>query len=268
MENQNQHDDQHDDNSQEGGHPPAESKFDPASFEIIVKGVNYAATEDDIHDHFEQYGPVLSVNLLIRHFDGKSKGTCFVKFETEEGREKAISETGSEFMGRKVWIEKTRSREERLNDQDSRPRGGGRGRGRGRGGYNNYDNDNEGGYNNNSGGGGGYVSRGRGGGRGGGRGRGRGRGGSTRPKIEESKLLFVGNLSYQSTRDDIWDFFEQSGEIYEVRLVEGPDGRKKGFGFIEFATYEAAKDALRFNGTVFDGRELRVDLAEERRGRR
>ena len=75
-------------------------------------------------------------------------------------------------------------------------------------------------------------------------------------------MIFVGNLDYKSTYEDIADLFSKCGEVVDVRIAAYRDGRKKGFAHVEFSTNEAAKDALQFHGHEFDGRELRIDLSE------
>ena len=204
---------------------PKEDNFDPASFEAIVKSINFDAEEDDIREFFAKFGEVTSVKLERRYYDGRSKGSAFVKFATLEALEAAVEATGSELMGRPIRIEKTRSREERLKEFGERPRRGGRGRGRGgRGrGYRgrsrsrSYSGDR---YNDER------PRRTRGRGRGGNGGRG---GRRPREVVTESNVIFVGNLNYRSTLDDIWDHFEQSGEVTDVRLAKYPDGRVSFF---------------------------------------
>jgi len=70
--------------------------------------------------------------------------------------------------------------------------------------------------------------------------------------------LYVGNLSYSVTQEDLKTIFSNYGEVRELKLVEG-----KGFGFIEMSNQseaEAAKKAL--NGIDFMGRKLKVDIAQ------
>jgi RNA recognition motif-containing protein len=163
-----------------------------------------------------------------RRFNGDSKGSCFIKFATAEGLNNAVAATGVEFLGRQVWVAKTKPKSERVKEFGPR-RGTFRGtRGGNYGGYNdggyggqsnNYDN----GYQSE-----GYNTRGAGRGRGrGGRGTTRGgRGGATRrvEKVDQSKILFVGNLNYKTERDEIWDFFESIGKVVDVRIAKNQSG--------------------------------------------
>ncbi|KAF7827421.1 nucleolin 2 isoform X2 [Senna tora] len=79
-----------------------------------------------------------------------------------------------------------------------------------------------------------------------------------------SKTLFVGNLSYQVERADLEYFFKDCGEVVDVRLATDENGTFKGFGHIEFATAEAAQNAMEMNGKELLNRSVRLDFARER----
>lgn len=69
--------------------------------------------------------------------------------------------------------------------------------------------------------------------------------------------LYVGNLSYSATNQEVQDLFAGHGEVKSVNIIEG-----KGFGFVEMgspADAQKAMDAL--NGAEFNGRNLKVDEA-------
>jgi len=79
----------------------------------------------------------------------------------------------------------------------------------------------------------------------------------------QGRKLFIGNLDYTVTRDDLASLFSTFGEVREVSVIEG-----KGFGFIEMSNQseaEAAKKEL--NESFFKGRTIRVDEAKPPRGR-
>jgi len=84
-----------------------------------------------------------------------------------------------------------------------------------------------------------------------------------------SKKLYVGNISYSTTEDQLEDLFSQYGTVLNVNIVtDRYTNRSKGFGFVEMEEDDAAKAAISaINSTEFDGRELRVDEARERRPR-
>jgi cold-inducible RNA-binding protein len=81
--------------------------------------------------------------------------------------------------------------------------------------------------------------------------------------------LYVGNLSYDTTEDQIRTLFAQAGEIGEIAFITDRDtGRPKGFGFVTMKTEEGAQEAIkRFNGQPLDNRNLTVSEARPREER-
>lgn len=81
--------------------------------------------------------------------------------------------------------------------------------------------------------------------------------------------LYVGNLSYSTTEDDLRTLFEQAGNVQSVALIKDREtGRSKGFAFIEMgAQVEAEKAISMFNGYRLGDRELTVNLARPREER-
>ena len=79
-----------------------------------------------------------------------------------------------------------------------------------------------------------------------------------------SKNLYVGNLSYNCTADDLRELFSQHGNVSSAQVVSDREtGRSRGFGFVEMSDGgEAAIGAL--NGTEFQGRTLTVNEARPR----
>ena len=80
------------------------------------------------------------------------------------------------------------------------------------------------------------------------------------------KQIYVGNISYSKTEEDIQNLFEQYGEVVSVKFIKDREsGRFRGFGFVEMATPECAAEAISsLEGNKFDGRALRVNPAKER----
>lgn len=77
----------------------------------------------------------------------------------------------------------------------------------------------------------------------------------------------LGNLSFDATEGDVHDFFAEC-EVTNVRIVEDKLERKpKGFGYVEFGSLEGLKKALDLSGTQFQGRNVRVSVAEPRKYR-
>jgi RNA recognition motif-containing protein len=80
--------------------------------------------------------------------------------------------------------------------------------------------------------------------------------------------LFVGGLSWGTTDDTLRAAFEAFGPVREARVILDRDtGRSRGFGFVTFAQEADAATAIeQMNGAMLDGRSIRVNEAEERRG--
>src|ERR687889_1853091 len=81
-----------------------------------------------------------------------------------------------------------------------------------------------------------------------------------------STRLYVGNLNFRTTSDELREIFSQAGEVENATVVEDRDtGRSRGFGFVEMATAEGAAAAIdQFNGKEFGGRTLTVNEARPR----
>jgi len=79
-----------------------------------------------------------------------------------------------------------------------------------------------------------------------------------------SAKLFVGNLSFETTSDEIKDLFSEVGAVESCQVITDRDtGRSKGFGFIEMNSRAEANTAKeKFNGQDLHGRSLKVDEAK------
>jgi RNA recognition motif-containing protein len=81
--------------------------------------------------------------------------------------------------------------------------------------------------------------------------------------------LYVGNLSYSSSEDDLKALFAQAGTVKSVTIIKDRDtGRSKGFGFVEMETSEEAQKAITmFHNYQFQQRTLTVNIARPREER-
>ncbi len=81
--------------------------------------------------------------------------------------------------------------------------------------------------------------------------------------------LFVGNLPFTTSEEDVRTLFAQAGEVTSVALIKDRDtGRSKGFAFVEMKTQAEAEKAISmFNGFRVAGRELTVNVARPREDR-
>lgn len=85
---------------------------------------------------------------------------------------------------------------------------------------------------------------------------------------EPSSVLFVGNVSWNTSEDSLWNIFAEYGEVKSVRLPTDRDTQKpKGFAYVEFVDIETAKAAYEgAAGSEIDGRAIRLDFSQPREG--
>ena len=77
-----------------------------------------------------------------------------------------------------------------------------------------------------------------------------------------TKKVYVGNLPFKTTEDDLAGLFGQVGPVESVSIITDRDtGRSKGFGFVSMAAEDADKAIAQFNGTEWGGRALTVNEA-------
>ena len=81
--------------------------------------------------------------------------------------------------------------------------------------------------------------------------------------------LYVGNLPFSSTEDDITDAFSEHGTVNSVNIVMDRDtGRPRGFAFVEMGSDQEAQSVIQaLDGRDFGGRQLRVNVAKPRENR-
>ena len=84
-----------------------------------------------------------------------------------------------------------------------------------------------------------------------------------------SKKIYVGNLPFSATEDELRTLFGRHGGVDTVNVITDRDtGRARGFAFVEMAEASAASDAIRaLDGSDMGGRPLRVNEAEDKRRR-
>jgi len=191
---------------------------------VYVGNLSFETSWQDLKDHMRGAGNVDQANVL-QSDDGRSKGCGIVLFQRPQDAQRAIRELhNSELHGRSILV------------REDREQGGG--------------------------GGGGFRNQHRGGHRGGG-----GRndtntsGGNDGGGGARGTQLFVGNLSFDTTWREVKDHFRQCGDVERAEVMEGPDGRKKGFGTVKFFKQKDANNAIRrLNDTELQGRQLEVRL--------
>lgn len=86
----------------------------------------------------------------------------------------------------------------------------------------------------------------------------------------EGTNLYVSNLSYSTSEQDLEDKFANFGKITSVKIIKDPNTRKsRGFGFVTFEEADDAEKAIeKMNNSEIDGRAVRVEKARDSRGQR
>ncbi|QDZ24587.1 RNA-binding domain-containing protein [Chloropicon primus] len=203
-----------------------------------VGNLSWRTSWQDLKDHFRQVGNVVFAEVMMEPgSERRSKGCGIVEFETPEEAARAIVELHDSVLeGRKIMVREDRE------DYELKRRGQGGG-----------------------GGGGGYGQRppreprqprhygGGGGGMGGGQG----------------KRIFVSNLAWETSWQDLKDHFKQSGNVVYADVMKSGE-RSKGCGIVEFDTAEEASQAIAdLNESVLHDRNIlvREDREEGRGGR-
>ena len=83
-----------------------------------------------------------------------------------------------------------------------------------------------------------------------------------------AKTIYVGNLPFSATEDQVRETFAKHGNVLSVKLISDREtGRPRGFGFVEMEVAEADAAVQELNGKDFGGRTLRVNEARERENR-
>ena len=88
-----------------------------------------------------------------------------------------------------------------------------------------------------------------------------------RKGIKMNKNLYVGNLSYKITDDDLKSNFSEAGEVASASIIKDKfTGQSKGFGFVEMKTEEGATEAIKkFNSGMLDGKAITVNEARPKK---
>ena len=81
--------------------------------------------------------------------------------------------------------------------------------------------------------------------------------------------LYIGNLSFKTTEEDIQLLFGQAGTVKSVNLIKDREsGRSRGFAFVEMESADGAQDAInQFHGLQFQGRQITVNVARPKEDR-
>ncbi len=78
--------------------------------------------------------------------------------------------------------------------------------------------------------------------------------------------LFVGNLAFATTKEELEAAFSTYGTVVEVKIpIDRDTGRVRGFAFVTFENQQAAEKALALDGSDLNGRSIRVNVAQEKK---
>ncbi|MDX8402505.1 MAG: RNA-binding protein [Mariprofundaceae bacterium] len=87
-------------------------------------------------------------------------------------------------------------------------------------------------------------------------------------RVRSMKSIYVGNLPFNATEDEVRDAFGEFGDVKSVKLIDDREtGRPRGFGFVEMDDAEADDAIQALDGAEFGGRNLRVNEARPRQPR-
>ncbi|PSC76783.1 RNA-binding domain-containing [Micractinium conductrix] len=229
---------------------------------IFVGNLAWSVSWQDLKDHFSSAGRVVYSDVLREAGPGsRSKGCGIVEFETADEAAAAIQSLhDTDLNGRKIWIREDREDFELRGDQayrSGRNRNASRSRSPPR---------------RSAGGGGGERTVGYSGGERGGYGGGGGyRDAPRRPPPRAGGgggcRVFVANLSYQTSWQDLKDHFKQAGRLVHADILMRDDGKSHGAGVVEFEHPEDAQRAIAtLHDSVLDGRPVLVREDREDRG--
>ena len=196
--------------------------------ELFVKNLSFKSSEDSLYTFFGEYGEVENVKMLTDRNTGRSKGIAFVRFASADSAKAVIDAGQLELDGRSLTCDYS-------NNKETSRRSGG-----------DYNNNRESSSN--------YTSR---------------------PQKSfnnysdyngEKYTIFVGNLGFRTSEQNVSKFFSECGNVVGVRIAKGEDGRSRGFCHVDFDSKDAVDSAMGFTGRSLDGREIRVDESTAKSG--
>jgi len=210
---------------------------------VFVGNLSFKTTAEELKAAFETVGKVANANIITR--GSRSLGYGFVDFNSEEDANKAVTEMNKRKVDdREINVEIAKPRDE-SKPTSAPPRGRGfRGRGYGRGRYGI-----RGGFR--RGGGMGFRRRSRPPMR---------RPVSTEGRAQSTSTLFVANLPYSLDDEGLAKIFAGLS-VKNSHVIRRPNGRSKGFGFVEFEHEDDQKKGLNGEKKTAEGRELVIKVA-------
>lgn len=192
---------------------------------IFVGRLAWSIDESRLAQEFAQYGSIQSTKVIKDRMTGRSKGFGYVEYSSPAEAQAALAMSGTEIEGMAVNVDISQPRVERAPRQYQSAGGAG-------------------------GSGGGYQAP---------------REPRTYPKSEPSTTVFIGNLSFQATEQDIASQFAQCGPINQIRLPRYHDtGKMKGYAYLEFQDLDSATKCINLQDVQIANRPVRLDYSQPR----
>mmetsp|Transcript_19868 Transcript_19868/g.25065 ORF Transcript_19868/g.25065 Transcript_19868/m.25065 type:complete len:501 (-) Transcript_19868:1552-3054(-) len=198
------------------------------SCRVYVGNLAWEVTWKELKDHMKKSECEIVRADILASPDGRSKGCGIVEFASVDGAKRALTLNDSELMGRQIFVREDRE----------------------------------------SGSGGGYYTQQPGNAPSGGFGGGGSGGGGARMSSEKQDCrVYVGNLSWDVSWQDLKDHMRTAGDVSFAEVMQEPGGRSKGCGVVEYKTPEEAKEAIdSLNDTELKGRMIFVREDRETSG--
>ncbi|KRX06119.1 hypothetical protein PPERSA_09731 [Pseudocohnilembus persalinus] len=244
---------------------------------VRLRNLSFKVKEEQIQEIFEKCGKIEKVRIE-KNDKGKSRGYGFIDFSEKEGFLKAIEKNGIKILDREtvveVWLrEKTEEEKKQKLDKDwqyiSKKFGGGQfpngvpqeqngengeqneGENQGENQEENQENKDKKLFNNNNN---------------------KNQNSNQRKKYGEvegaKQCLFVGNLDFEITEQEVKNFFDEklgAGKVSEVRLAKYQDGGLKGFGFVEFYNQSDVQYGMKLDKASFRNRNLIIQTSQSKK---
>mmetsp|Transcript_7121 Transcript_7121/g.11629 ORF Transcript_7121/g.11629 Transcript_7121/m.11629 type:complete len:487 (-) Transcript_7121:166-1626(-) len=208
---------------------------------VYVGNLAYEVAWQDLKDHMREAGEVQFAEVMMMQ-DGRSKGCGIVEFVNEEGARNAIQTLNdTELCGRQIFV-----REDREQNKGIVSGGGGGGGGHHHHGHGGQFGSGGGGWNRVGGGGG---------------------GGRNNHHQWGNTSVYVGNLAYETTWQELKDHMRRVGNIDKADILQGNDGRSKGCGIVIYQNPKEAQRAIReLQNSELNGRPIFVREDRESSG--
>eukprot|EP00413_Alexandrium_margalefii_P047993 CAMPEP_0204588324 /NCGR_PEP_ID=MMETSP0661-20131031/48555_1 /ASSEMBLY_ACC=CAM_ASM_000606 /TAXON_ID=109239 /ORGANISM="Alexandrium margalefi, Strain AMGDE01CS-322" /LENGTH=225 /DNA_ID=CAMNT_0051598131 /DNA_START=35 /DNA_END=712 /DNA_ORIENTATION=- len=220
-----------------------------AGSRVFVGNLDWKVSSEELKEHMEQVGEVVFATVF-EESSGRSRGNGIVEYKMPEGAEAAIAELhDTRICERMIFV-----REDRDGGKKGGKGGFGKGKGKGKGkadygkgGFGKGDSD-RGGYGSKDGG---YSK---------GKGKGKGDRFSYGPQ-DDGRVVYVGNLPFRASWQDLKDEFKQHGEVIRVEIAQDADGVSKGYATVLFERAEDAESAVNaLHDVEFQGRSMKVRM--------